>query len=588
MNNILYIIAGLVIISMVGVWILRKNKAQQPSISPRAQVGSRDSANASALATDSNPATQRTANSVSNATKFDNVTIAQRFIDQQRYDKAIETLERGLSEKPHDGELSLKLLNIYALTKQTEAFNSTYATIKAHCDVATIGQAQQLKDLLDTEQAGQSPASFDTASVTVTESTMSLDNKMTLSTIKASNPTADSKNDDMSLDFDISTPVIKHEEIITPTASVNSDHTFDLTLDDLETAVLEETVLTDRSKEDTLENISASSAESEQKAGIVDFDSINELNDTSFINNSSVDTKSVDNDDDFTLDFDLGADADNTSTTLIEGGKTNEPTPIDDDFVLDVDDLVEDIEIQDAEVKDIIEVENTQQPVATVSNQQNFDDDFTLFLDATAYDTSATDNGTISVATIQDSSQDINLESDSLESSVHDKLTPAAFLNVADELTNSDDFIELNLIDADVDLDTNNLDTNKAATSNAVTSTLDDQMLTFDDATGIDEVDFNTDTTPITTTAPVISESTRIDSSSDVKETLPAADVAAQFAADFDFVNTLDNHQVTLDLANQYLQLGEYDSAKRLLNEVLAQGNPEQQQQAQVLLARAA
>lgn len=585
MNNILYIIAGLVIISMVGVWILRKNKAQQPSISPRAQVGSRDSANASALATDSNPATQRTANSVSNATKFDNVTIAQRFIDQQRYDKAIETLERGLSEKPHDGELSLKLLNIYALTKQTEAFNSTYATIKAHCDVATIGQAQQLKDLLDAEQAGQSPASFDTASVT--ESTMNLDNEMTLSTIKASNPTADSKNDDMSLDFDISTPVIKHEEIITPTASVNSDHTFDLTLDDLETAVLEETVLTDRSKEDTLENISASSAESEQKAGIVDFDSINELNDTSFINNSSVDTNSIDNDDDFTLDFDLGADADNTSTTLIEGGKTNEPTPIDDDFVLDVDDLVEDIEIQDAEVKEI-EVENTQQPVATVSNQHNFDDDFTLFLDATAYDTSATDNGTTSVATIQDSSQDINLESDdvdsdSLESSVHDTLTPAAFLNVADELTNSDDFIELDLIDADVDLDTN-----KAATSNAVTSTLDDQTLTFDDATGIDEVDFNTDTTPITTTAPVISESTRIDSSSDVKETLPAADVAAQFAADFDFVNTLDNHQVTLDLANQYLQLGEYDSAKRLLNEVLAQGNPEQQQQAQVLLARAA
>ena len=149
------------------------------------------------------------------------------------------------------------------------------------------------------------------------------------------------------------------------------------------------------------------------------------------------------------------------------------------------------------------------------------------------------------------------------------------------------------MIDADVDLDTHdldthNLDTNKAATSNTVTPTLDEQTLTFDDNTGIDEFDFNTDTTSITTTSPVIPESTCIDSDSVVKDTLPSADVAAQFAADFDFVNTLDNHQVTLDLATQYLQLGEYDSAKRLLNEVLAQGNPEQQQQAQELLARAA
>ncbi|ALF59068.1 FimV/HubP family polar landmark protein [Psychrobacter urativorans] len=577
MNNILYIIAGLVIISMVGVWILRKKKAQQPSISPRARAGSRDSANATALVTENNPATQRAANSVaSSATKFDNVTIAQRFIDQQRYDKAIETLERGLTEKPHDGELSLKLLNVYALTKQTEEFNSTYATIKAHCDVATIAQAQQLKDLLDAEQVGNSPASFDTSSIT--ESSMILNDEMTLSTIKVSNPTTDSKNDDMSLDFDISTPVIKHEEIITPTASTNSDHTFDLTLDDLETYVLEEGVLKNNNTKDTLENISA---ESEQKVAIINLDSINKLNDTNnidtiFVDTSSVDTNSTNNNYDFTLDFDLGADS--TSTTLIEDDKTNEPTPIDDDFVLDFDDLVEEVKFKE------IEVESAQQPVATVTNQQAFDDDFTLFLDATAYDPSATNTETTSTtASIHDSSQDLNLDSDSLESSLHDTLTQAEVLHVTDELTNSDDLIALDFIDADVDLDTN-----KAATSNAITPALDDQTLTFDDDTGIDEFDFNTDTTSITTTSPVTSENSRIDSDSAIKDTLPSADVAAQFAADFDFVNTLDNHQVTLDLANQYLQLGEYDSAKRLLNEVVAQGNPEQQQQAQELLARAA
>ena len=580
MNKILYIIAGLVIISMVGVWILRKKKAQQPSISPRAQAGSRDSANATALATENNPATQRAANNVaSSATKFDNVTIAQRFIDQQRYDKAIETLERGLTEKPHDGELSLKLLNVYALTKQTEAFDSTYATIKAHCDIATIGQAQQLKDLLDAEQNPKTTAPVSTAKLPDYESIDFIP----------------SKNDSPHTNTQISTPEA------TDSLIGLDDDAFNLTLDDLETAVLEETVLTDIAK-DTLENISASSAESEQKSAIVDFDSINELNDTNniattFVNSNSVDTSSTntnstDSDDDFTLDFDMGADADNASTTLIEDNKASETTPIDDDFVLDFDDLVKDVEIKDVAVQEI-DVESVQQPVTTVSNQQSFDDDFTLFLDATAYDTDAIDTETTSAATIQDSSQDLNLDSneldsDSLENSINDTLTSAEVLNAADELTNSDDFIELDLIDADVDLDTHDLDTNKAATSNTVTPTLDEQTLTFDDNTGIDEFDFNTDTTSITTTSPVTSENSCIDSDSAVKDTLPSADVAAQFAADFDFVNTLDNHQVTLDLATQYLQLGEYDSAKRLLNEVLAQGNPEQQQQAQELLARAA
>ena len=67
-----------------------------------------------------------------------------------------------------------------------------------------------------------------------------------------------------------------------------------------------------------------------------------------------------------------------------------------------------------------------------------------------------------------------------------------------------------------------------------------------------------------------------------------AEDFSSRFSADFDFVKSLDSHQVTLDLAAQYLQLGEYDSAKRLLNEVMVQGNSEQQNQAKALLERTA
>ena len=74
----------------------------------------------------------------------------------------------------------------------------------------------------------------------------------------------------------------------------------------------------------------------------------------------------------------------------------------------------------------------------------------------------------------------------------------------------------------------------------------------------------------------------------DETDTESAEDFASRFSADFDFVKSLDSHQVTLDLATQYVQLGEYDSAKRLLNEVIDQGNQEQQHQAKLLLKRTA
>jgi len=101
--------------------------------------------------------------------------------------------------------------------------------------------------------------------------------------------------------------------------------------------------------------------------------------------------------------------------------------------------------------------------------------------------------------------------------------------------------------------------------------------LMFDDETPFED-SFSLDDSILedaaTTASPVVTED--------------KTDFAAQFAADFDFVNDLDNQQITLDLAAKYLELGEYDSAKRLLSEVIAQGSSDQQAQAQSLLERTA
>lgn len=71
----------------------------------------------------------------------------------------------------------------------------------------------------------------------------------------------------------------------------------------------------------------------------------------------------------------------------------------------------------------------------------------------------------------------------------------------------------------------------------------------------------------------------------------PVAKQPAQTAgvpSELSFVDNLDNTGVTLNLAKQYLDLGEYDSAKRLLDEVIQTGSAAQQQNARELLAQLA
>lgn len=59
-----------------------------------------------------------------------------------------------------------------------------------------------------------------------------------------------------------------------------------------------------------------------------------------------------------------------------------------------------------------------------------------------------------------------------------------------------------------------------------------------------------------------------------------------QLAEEFGFVQDVDAQALNLDLARQYAGLGEMEGARELLDEVLAQGNAEQQQQARQLKAQ--
>ncbi|MDE0490380.1 pilus assembly protein FimV [Psychrobacter sp. A3] len=553
MDNMLYIIAGLVLIVLIAVLVIRKNKAQKPSAQPYVK-SDRDAA----AQTPAPKASAPVQTDVSSENKFDPITIAQRFIDQQRYDKAIETLNRGLREKPNDSQLSLKLLSIYATINQSENFNKVYDTISAQNDPKSLALADELKTLFFEEQ---NQVAAQTAPVEQAADFESID--FDLPTTHAS-PNHDVATDDISesdasLASSVETPALSEQVL----ADDNTDTDFALTLSDLE-ADLDEPA--PAAEPTTAADESTAATEVAEETDFSEFDFGLEDIETAQPESSDVSTQ---------------ADS-------VEADTTEALTLDEEDFVLDFDDLVTDMDSEDAADK------TSTTDHMTDATAQSRDDDFALSLDDLddADDLDSDLNSDLNsdlgndLNAASETALAIETESDLADLDVEPN-TDEPVLDLSDEVSGE-------LSDDSIDIDDLTLDSDFADSSDDATPTLtaaseltSSSPTSFDDNTLIDD-DFDLDTlsdeshtaaSPVAPVAAQPAESIEKDN---------AEDFSARFAADFDFVQSLDSNQVALDLAGQYLQLGEYDSAKRLLNEVISQGTSAQQQQAQSLLERTA
>ncbi|WP_352258594.1 FimV/HubP family polar landmark protein [Psychrobacter sp. TB55-MNA-CIBAN-0194] len=520
MDNMLYIIAGLVLILLVVGLVLRKNKAQKPSPQPFAK----SEQNAATTTPDhGSPAQSNKAED-----KFNHIMIAQRFMDQQRYDKAIETLNRGLREQPNDGELSLKLLSIYATINQPENFNKVYNAIKTQSDPKSIVLADELKALFSEEQnqvaaketpvednSGFESIDFDLPTSQVDSNNATLSNEPIVSAI--------SSNDS--------------PKATAPDDKINDS--FDLTLNDLESGF----------------NEPAATSTAPVALDVIEDESIDV---------STIDTPT---EDDELIDFDFSFDSPEETSAQTEPSidaassdhATEDMTLDSEDFVLDFDDLATDAD-QSTE-------ENITEELVIDAFESDAAEDFVLPSDNIDTPSSTETSLEIEETTFAENSDNFVLQDSSFEEQ---------------SFEDSDFEIEdLEKIDVEEPLlnDSNLQETlaNGFAAIPTDTSLFDDNSLVSDEFA----------VEPLTAASPVDIE-TDI-ATDEVDETLETAeDFSSRFAADFDFVKSLDSNQVTLDLAGQYLQLGEYDSAKRLLTEVIAHGDSEQQSQAQILLERTA
>lgn len=548
MDYMLYIIAGLVFIVLIAVLVMRKNKAQKPTEQPSFKAEK-----ATPLSTTDVIKGATTQANTDNNEKFNHIEIAQRFMEQQRYDKAIDTLKRGLAEKPNDSQLTLKLLAVYATIDESDNFNKVYDSIKTHGDAKSIAQADDLKALL-TEEQNQAA-----------ERALPADNNLDtgFESIDFDLPANKIENNEPTIDPSLNEQAVTHNEYKNDLAA-SSDSTLETSNDFNDSQ--QDFVLSLDDLEQDIDEPAATSA-----APVIELD----IADEQSLSTSTV-SGANDNNSDSELDFDFDlAEQDNTaSETNASLSKDNlnnaddEITLDDEDFVLDLADLELDTSETNMSLND-----------ESMTDVSSLEDDLALSLDSI------------------DDNNDTPVETETLSNETSTVID--ASLNDFDEFDNfvledhpseNNRVLESNGIDeiSFEDVDTTDNQTNETvASSNAPTTDR------FDDNTLIDD-DFDFDSLSVVPTA-----TTPVDVASEIENNVPSEftadteieateDFSSRFAADFDFVKTLDSNQVTLDLASQYVQLGEYDSAKRLLTEVINQGNSEQQSQAQALLDRTA
>ncbi|MBF2718514.1 pilus assembly protein FimV [Psychrobacter sp. NG254] len=540
MDNMLYIIAGLVLILLGAVLVLRKNKAQKSAIRP--STSSARNAFTATAKTDYGTPTQST-----ETNRFDHIMIAQRFMDQQRYDKAMETVNRGLSEKPNDGPLSLKLLSIYATMDQPENFNTLYDRIKMQQDAHTITLAEELKvSYVGESTAPVATQSMSTVTADTNDSFGGLDFDLPTSQANTTNVIADAPviESDSAITLDDTTNPLAFSDEFENTNSTaeNVDDSFDLTLSDLENGF-------DTPAATSETPVAPISTADDNALDTVTNDSSNANEDGDFS--------------DFEFDFDSPIE-ETTPTTSNSEIQDHEASLENEDFILDFDDLAADTDKGTAVASDAVnDIDET-----SIAHLQNGEDDFALSLDSldTSDDFETAFNSESFVIEADDDMSAFTLENTPLEND-----TAAASTAAIDSFADFN-FEEQFLND---DVEVNRLDTSSAESNTP---------LRFDDNTLIDDDGFDTDdSTALSSTADApVEDNTYADGVES------AADFSSRFAADFDFVKSLDSNQVTLELADQYLQLGEYDSAKRLLNEVITQGNSEQKSKAKMLLGRTA
>lgn len=558
---------------------------------------------------------------------------ADRLINDNRHDEAINELKRLLLSNPKNSIAILKLLQVYVLTNNFSAFDKLHQKLKEIGDTAALEQAETYRLLLDDAVASETvPVAEETKIDTLefdigTSQPTSHDSTPAVSTAVQ---TPESLSDFEDFNFDSSPSNITTKA---------DDGVFDLSFD---TALSADTLSLDAQQKPTdstaldldgglsFDTLSTSTTD-DNAFDLNDFGIDTPASTTPAVNETSLDSSSFDLGfnldspssevsksetpilettspaltDEFALDgFDLSpatpaSKPDTTGDSLdfgdldfgLESKESTVAKPVDVDFGSDNGELDlggNDFGLElgdlDASVQgdDLASFNLDPIPANTVSNKEEFTlDGFDLDSGAPSLDTPSLDVSSLEINPLGTAATNDSFELGDLSFDAPTPEAPKATPNSLETDGGFDFDIAMGdskpvdivspatIKSADVELDNFGFDLSSLATEEIAESSLEKK----EEPT----TDFDFLAVPST-------PKRELTSSFDLSELAPAP--ASTPAFDDSMTAGLDASDITLDLAQQYISLGEYDSAKHLLEEVVNAGNAEQSRTASNLLKR--
>lgn len=500
----------------------------------------------------------------------DVVAEADIYIAYGKYDQAEEMLVKALDKEPGNADMRLKLLEVYANQQDIARFDPHYAKLRAVGAAEALNRAAQLRggisgagefdsDLYDTsdvESFAVSPARQDTTQM--------------------ASPDESVGDDDLSFDLDLGGNDSATESGNESTTAYDEslDDSFDLDLGDLETDLTSITETSSTSSDDSLDLDSS-----------LDFD-------LSSIEDGGADS-SVD-------EFDLDMDFDTASTSASDSDL------IEDDIEQDVDSIDFDLSSRDHAEDDVtaaefdldsdfdleLSAEDSMDELSAVPNLDLGDpDDISLVDDSLLESAGPNDKTQITKAidaetlggsidlteTASDSDDDLDIDSE-LDLSALDEELDA----MASDLASDDDLVELDLDEFD------DAELSAKANSGKMTEPVTD----FGDFEDDLDTDF-TERSAKVAEVESMGEETMFDQAisevpdADMDFELPEIDPeSTDDEGDLGFLSDSDETATKLDLARAYIDMGDSEGAKDIIDEIIKEGNMQQQQEAQGLLNR--
>ncbi len=560
-NNAMYQMAvggGLIVLLLLLLLLARRNANREKAFYEQLNSEPEDDSDSFQLSLDDEEPEQAGAE--------DPLAEAETYIAYGRHDQAAQTLETAISREPSRADLRLKLLGVYADSQDRASFEKQFGEIAALDDDQAMASAIALRTQLDEAEAMPSiddlesqlrSDSFGSAESLETETASSDDNEMQLSDELLADQYDSEQEGQIENEFG---------ELDTDFADfdLNEVESAEKSADAGETG-------SDESAEGLFEEAAEASAEEKNDDGMIEYDLSGFSLDSEEKDDAGQETlleTSLESDDYSALEVDL---EDESSLEMSESDEA-------DDLELELESALDEKPETDAlgvgASEEVSSIESESAEADVESLDESFLDELDAELDKVAGEDDELGGEEMEQSSLDDLELDVSDEdlalmeefSDAADSANHQESeTPA----LADELNLEDTLAEGDVLrETEVDSPEDEI---------AGTEELE-ELSSLDDLGEPESLGSEDDNVEL----PVASETVGEDASKSAAMEIDESELGDE--DDFDFLAGTDEAATKLDLARAYIEMGDSDGARDILEEVALEGDDEQKGEAQDLL----